>query len=258
MPGQGRRVVLDHLHVHQLRPDPVGLGDPVAGADQRVGGRVPDLPVAARREDHRLGAEVVHRAVRDVAADRPDAVAVVVQCEARREVLLVALDVLRELHELLVEDVHDRLAGDVSDVVGAGGRGAAEGPGAELALLVAVEGDAEVLQVEQLLRRRPAHDLDGVLVGQVVGALDRVEGMRLPAVVLLERRVDAPLRGVGVRADGVDLADDAHRNALFGRGERGPLSREARPDHQDVMVRHGIDPIKEGFWGAVRSARSAR
>ena len=32
---QRRRVVLDHLHVHQRRADAVGLRDAVAGADQR-------------------------------------------------------------------------------------------------------------------------------------------------------------------------------------------------------------------------------
>ena len=167
--------------------------------------------------------------------------------ETGGEPLLVAGDLLRVLHELLVEGVHDRLAGDVGDVVGARRRGPTEGPGAELALLVAVEGDAEVLEVEQLLRSRLAHDLDGVLVGQVVRALDGVEGVRLPAVVLLQRRVDPALRGVRVRADWVDLADDPHRDALLGSGKRGPLSREARPDHQDVMVRHGTDPIKRAL-----------
>jgi hypothetical protein len=199
---------------------------------------VPDLAVPAGGEDHGLGAEVVHRPVLDVPADRSHAVALVVESEAGREVLLVAGDVLGVLHELLVEDVHDRLAGDVGDVVGAGRGGPAEGPRSELALLVAVEGHSEVLEVEQLLRRRFAHDLDGVLVRQVVRALDGVEGVRLPAVVLLKRGVDATLRGIGVGADGVDLADDPDRDALFGRGERGPLSRETRPDHQDVMVRH--------------------
>ncbi len=241
--GQRRRVVLDHLHVHQRRPDAVGLCDPVAGADQRVGGRLPDLPVATRGEDHGLGAEVGHRSVPDVSADRADAVAVVIHREAGREVLLVAGDVLGVLHELLVEDVHDRLARDVRDVVGACGRGASEGAGAELALLVAVEGDAEVLEVKELLRRGPAHDLDRVLVGEVVRPLDGVEGVRLPAVVLLERGVDAALSSVGVRADGVDLADDAHGDALLRSGKRGPLSCEARPDHQYVVVWHETDPI---------------
>ena len=235
---QGRRVVLDHLHVHQLRPDAVGLGDSVTGADQGVRRRMPDLAVAPGRQDHRLRPEVLHRAVADVPADRADAVAVVVEGEAGREPLLVAGDVLGELHELLVEDMHDRLARDVRDVVGARGRGPAEGAGAELALLVAMEGHPKVLEVEQLVRRRLAHDLDRVLVGQVVRALDGVEGVRLPAVVLLQRRVDPALGGVRMRADRVDLAHDPHRNALLGSRERGPLSREASPDNQDVMVRH--------------------
>src|SRR5580704_5942920 len=42
-----RRVVLDHLHVHQLGPDSVRLGDPVPGDDQAVGGRLVDLARAA-------------------------------------------------------------------------------------------------------------------------------------------------------------------------------------------------------------------
>ena len=240
---QRRRVVLDHLHVHQLRPDAVGLGDPVAGADQGVGGRLPDLAVAAAGEDHGLGAEQLHRAVADVAADGADAVALVIDGQRGREVLLVAGDVVGVLHQLLVEDVHDRLAGDVGDVVGAGGRGAAEGARAELALLVAVEGDPEVLEVQQLLRRLLAHDLDRVLVGQVVRALDGVEGVGLPAVVLLQGGVDPALGCVGVGADRVDLAHDPDRDACLGRGEGGALTREPRPDHQYVVVRHRPDPI---------------
>ena len=69
-----------------------------------------------------------------------------VEHEAGREPLLVAVDLV-VLHQLLVEHVQDRLAGDVGDVVGAGRRGAAEGARAEQALLVAVEGDAHVLEV---------------------------------------------------------------------------------------------------------------
>src|SRR6185295_9204146 len=141
---QRRRVVLDHLHVHQLRPGPVGHRDPVAGADQSVGGRLPDLAVAAAGEDHRLRFEQLHRAVGDVAGDDAAALAVLVERQRGAEPLLIAGYLLGVLHQLLVEHVHDRLAGDVGDVVSAGGRGAAEGAGAELAFLVAVEGDAEV------------------------------------------------------------------------------------------------------------------
>ena len=77
---------------------------------------------------------------------------VVVLQQRGDEPLLVAVDLLVELHQLLVEHVQQRLAGDVGDVVGAGGGGAAEGAGAELALVVAVERDAPVLELEHLVR----------------------------------------------------------------------------------------------------------
>ena len=188
--------------------------------------------------------EQLHRAVGDVAGDDAAALAVLVQRQGGAEPLLVAGDRVGVLHQLLVEHVHDRLAGDVGDVVGAGGRGAAEGAGAELALLVAVEGDAEVLEVEDLLRRLAAHDLDRVLVAEVVGALDRVEGVRLPGVAGVERGVDPALSGVGVRADRVDLADDPDRHAFLGGGEGGPLSGEAGADHEYVMGGHAIHSVR--------------
>ena len=143
------------------------------------------------------------------------------------------------LHQLLVEHVQDRLAGDVGDVVGAGGRGAAERAGAEQPLLVAVEGDAHVLEVEQLLGRLPAHDLDRVLVAEVVGPLDRVEGVRLPGVLGVEGRVDPALGRVGVGADRVDLGDDAHGCPRLGRAQGGALAGEAGAYDEDIMLGHG-------------------
>ena len=168
---------------------------------------------------------------------------VLVDRQRGAEPFLVAGDRVGVLHQLLVEDVHDRLAGDVGDVVGAGGRGAAEGPGAQLPLGVAVEGHPEVLEVEDLLRCLAAHDLDRVLVGEVVGALDRVEGVGLPGVLGVERRVDPALRGVGVRAHRMDLADDPDRDAVLGGGEGRALSGEAGSDDQDVVGGHESDPI---------------
>ena len=236
-PGQRGRVVLDHLHVHQRGADAVGHGDPVPGADQRIRGRVVDLAVAAGGQDHGLGREQLHRAVADVARDGAGDAAVLVLHQRGGEPLLVA-EHLVVLHQLLVEHVQDRLAGDVGHVVGAGGAGAAEGALAEPALLVAVEGHAEVLELEQLGGRLAAHDLDGVLVAEVVGALDRVEGVRLPGVLRVERGVDAALGGVRVRAHGVDLGDDAHRRAPFGGGEGGALAGEAGSYDEDVVLGH--------------------
>jgi hypothetical protein len=89
--------------------------------------------------------------VRMSRATQPDAVAVLVADEGGGEPLLVAVDGLGVLHELLVEHVQDRLAGDVGHVVRAGLRGAAEGARAQHADVVAVEGDADVLEVEDLV-----------------------------------------------------------------------------------------------------------
>src|SRR5690349_11742635 len=92
--------------------------------------------------------------------------------------------------------------------------------------------------MEDLLRRLAAHDLDRVLVAEVVGALDRVEGVRLPRVAWVERRVDPALGSVGMRANRVDLADDPDRDALLRGGECGALAGEAGADHQYVMGWH--------------------
>ena len=143
------------------------------------------------------------------------------------------------LHQLLVEHVQQRLAGDVGDVVGAGRGGAAEGARAEQALLVAVEGDALVLEPEHLVRRLAAHDLDRVLVAEVVRALDGVERVRLPRVVRVQRGVDAAGGRVGVRSDGVDLAHDRHGRPGAGGRERGALAGEAGADDQHVVGGHG-------------------
>ena len=259
-------MVLDHLHVHQRTPDPVGHRDPVARADERVRRRVVDLAVPAAREDHRLRGEQLHRAVADVARDAAGDVALVVAHERGREPLLVAVDLV-VLHQLLVEHVQDRLAGDVGDVVGARGGGAAEGARAELALVVAVEGDAEVLEVEDLLRRLAAHDLDRVLVAEVVRALDGVERVRLPRVLRVERGVDAALGRVRVRADGVDLGHDPDGRALLGSGQRCALSCESGSDYEDVVLghlrrRHPIrirapTPVATRPWPRARAAPAA-
>ena len=175
----------------------------------------------------------------DVARDRAAALARVVLHERGDEPLLVAVDLLVVLHQLLVEHVQQRLAGDVGHVVGARRRGAAEGAGAELALGVAVEGDARVLEPQDLARGLPAHDLDRVLVAEVVGALDRVERVRLPGVVGVQRGVDAARGRVGVGADRVDLAHDGDGRAGARRGDRGALAGQAGADDEDVVCGHG-------------------
>src|SRR5690606_10744877 len=109
---------------------------------------------------------------------------------------------------LVVERVQDGVAGAVGGVAGAAYGGFAEvarvppeASLADLALLVAAERHAVVLQLDDGARRVFAHDLDGVLVAQVIAALGGVEGVPEPVVLFLvpQRRPDAALRRARVR-----------------------------------------------------------
>jgi hypothetical protein len=222
--GERRRVVLDHLHVHQRRAGVERLRDAVTRADQRVRRRLEALAGAAGGEDDVLCGEGLGAPAADLARDDPDAAALLVEHDRGDEPLLVAVDHLVVLHQLLVEHVQHRLAGDVGDVGGALHRGAAESTQVDLALLVAVEREADVLEVHDLARRLAAHDLDRVLVAQEVRALDRVVGVRAPVVGRVDRGVDAAGGRDRVRAHRVDLAHDRDRGAGLGGGEGGALA----------------------------------
>ena len=114
---------------------------------------------------------------------------------------------------------------------------AAEAALGDLAVRRAVEGQAHVLQVVDRLDGLAAHDLDGVLVGQVVAALDGVEHVPLPVVLLevAERRADAALGGAGVRAGRVELAEDGDVG-LAGHLHGGHQARAAGPDDHGVKL----------------------
>ena len=198
---------LHHLHVLQRHPDPERHRHPVARAGVRVRRALVEPAGAAGREDHRLRADRLEAAVQDVPAD--DALAaVVLDDELPGEVLLVDAQVA--LHHLLVEDVDEDVAGDVGRVGGARRAGGAEGPLRDPPVLGAREDRAPVLELVDVAGRLLAEDLDRVLVAQVVGALDRVEGVLLGVVLggVPERRVDPALGRAGVAADRMDLRDE--------------------------------------------------
>ncbi len=72
-----------------------------------------------------------------------------------------------------------------------------------------------MLQLQHPLRCFAGQDLGAGLIGQVVGALDGVEGMVFPGVVLAlrmvaQRGVDPALGCPGVGADRVHLGEHGH------------------------------------------------
>ena len=148
-------------------------------------------PKPAGGEDDGLGADGVNLP-RPYFQGHDAAYLAVLDDEGGNEPLFVAADA--GLDELLEHHVEQGLPGEVANEEGARAALAAEGPGAQVALVVAVEGDAEVLHVNQGPARRPAHDLDGILITEEVAALDRVVGVVFPIVATVGQGcVDAAL-----------------------------------------------------------------
>ena len=176
----------------------------------------------------------VHAAADDVPGQHADAAAAVDR-EVDREELLVDRHLV--LEQLLVEHVDQDVAGDVGRVDRARRAGGAERALRDAAVGEAREHGAHVLELVDVARSLRAHDLDRVLVAQVVGALDRVERVDLGAVLggVAERRVDAALGRAGVGARRVQLRDDRDVGAGALGFDCGAHAGKARTDHHDVV-----------------------
>lgn len=252
--GEAGRVELEELHVLQGQAAAVGQGHAVTGEGVGVGGGLEDLAGAAGREDDRLGLEDVDLAGGEVVGDDSGGVdlgavldvlggEVVVGEEVEDVELVEELDVL--LDAVLVERLQDHVAGAVRGVAGAahGGLAVVAGVAAEPALVDAtlgraVERQAHALEVEDRVDGLLRHDLGGVLVDQVVAALDRVEGVPLPVVLLdvRQRGAHAALRGAGVGARGVQLGDDRGAGLLRGLERRAHAGAACADDDDVVLV----------------------
>jgi len=126
---------------------------------------------------------------------------------------------------LLIERVQDGVAGAVRR--GAGARGLiaaevlalpAEGALVDGAVVEPAERHARVLQLIDGRDGLAAHVLDGVLVAQVVRALDGVEHVPVPVVRehVGQRGIDAALRGHRVRAGREHLGHHGHAQVRAG------------------------------------------
>ncbi len=135
---------------------------------------------------------------------------------------------------------------------------APNGPLVELALGVPREDAAPSLELVDVARRLAREDLDRVLVAEVVGALDGVEGVRLGVVVGLvaERGVDASLGRARVAAGRVQLRDDRNPGAGIVRLDGSAHARAARADHEHVEGSvHRLEPIGCALPGPAQGAR---
>jgi hypothetical protein len=166
--------------------------------------------------------------------------------------------------------VDEHVTGDVGGVGRARLAGCAERALRDAAVLGAREDRPPVLELVDVVRRLGAEDLDRVLVTQVVGALDGVEGVLLGIVLrgIPKRGIDPALGRAGVASHRVDLRDERHIGArimrLDGRAHPGATG----PDHEHVVLRfhrggryrkrtlsHARNVCGDGSPGAARSGR---
>ena len=219
------RVELDELHVLQRQAGTQGHAAAVAGAGVRRGAGEIRAAVAARREDHEVGAKAMQRALGEVERHHSAAL-VTFHDEVDGEVFDEELGFV--LQGLLVERVQHRVAGTIGGGAGAlrdalavlGGH-AAEGPLVDAAVGRARERHAVVLEFDDGRRGFLAEELDGVLVTEPVRPLDGVVEVVAPIVLahVAECGRDTALRSDRVAAGREDFRDTGGGEAGLGEAQ---------------------------------------
>ena len=234
--GQASGMELDHLHV--LQPDARSICErhTVARADVAIGGECVDASKAACGEDHGLGGDRLEPTAAHV--DRHHAyTARILNQELGSEGLVVPVDLL-ELQGGLEHGVKHVEPGLVGGEAGAPRGHAAKRPHGDLAVGVTAPWAAPVLHLDYLDGRLAHEGLDHVLVGEIVGAFDGVEGMGLVAVLGAEHGRGSAFGRYGVTAHRVDLRDHPYSQSRVGvdHGYRRPDAGQPAADHQDVVA----------------------
>ena len=214
-PRQAGRVELVELHVLQGKSLTEDDAQAVTGQRVCVGGGLVHPARPAGGQHDRLGPEHVDVAGRQFVGHHPGGhrpAGGLGEHQVQRVELVEELDVV--LDTVLVQRLQNHVAGAVGGVTGPANRGLAviTGVAAEAALVDPslrgpVERHAHLLEVQDGVDGLLAHDLDRVLVGEVVAALDGVEGVPLPVVLfdVGQRRAHAALRSTGVAPGRVQL-----------------------------------------------------
>jgi len=190
-------------------------------------------------QDDRLGGEGLQAARCHLQGDHP-AADTVLHDQPGNKPLVVALDA--ELEELLKDHMEEDLARYVGDEAGPGEACAAEGALGYPAVLTPAEGGAHMLQLDDVLGRLLAEDLDGVLVAQVVAPLNGIEGVLLPRVVLPQGGVYPPLGCGRVAPDRIDLGDEGDIHALPLGLKGGPHPRQPATYYKELVCYQGFTP----------------
>ena len=203
---------LPKLHVFERYTSASSHPHSVARIDEGVGGCRPYSPGATGGEDGGLGLQCQKLSGFHLERNDPDAFALIVHEKVERHPFNEELGSSANIS--LVKGVKQRVSRSIGCCAGAldwlfseiGGV-AAKGSLVNGAVWVPVERHPKMLELVDHMRCLFAHELDGVLVPEIVRPLDGVEHVPVPVVLahVSERSTNATLRGNRVRARGEDL-----------------------------------------------------
>ena len=244
---------LPKFHIFQRNAGTGADAQAVTSVHEGVGGRGIDTAGAAGGEQDGFGVEDIHVAAFHFHGGDAHGIAFFVADEVERGPFHEELGV--GAHVLLVERVQHGMAGAVGHGAGAfygafaefGGM-AAEGALVDFAAFHAVERHAHVFQFNHGFGRAAAHEFDGVLVAEPVGAFYGVVHVPIPAVFLhiAQRGGNAALRGHGVGAGGKYFGEHGGVEAGFGKLQRRTQAGTAAANDNGIefsdRISHLVQP----------------
>ena len=234
---------LPHFHVLHWHAHSQRHADPVAGIDVRIGGVRINAARTAGGKHGRPRLDEYDLSSFDADGDRADDDTVLVLDQVDGEPL-------RQEHRSgadvpLVQRVQQGVSGPVRRRAGAGCLAApaevfrlsAERSLVDAAVLVARERQAHVFEFVDRLRTRGAHELDGVLVADVIRSLDRVVHVPAPVVVGIfaaDGAGDAALGGNRVRPRREHLGQHGGVESRLCQLQPGPHAGAAAADDDAI------------------------
>ena len=252
-PGTGHagRVELPKLHVLEGHASASGHPHAVARVDERIGRCSPD-PARAPSGQHR-GFGLQHHDLSRLHFEghHTDNITIGVANKVERHPFDKKLSARADVS--LIERMQHRVAGAICRGASAlnglltkvGGM-PAKWPLINRAIRIPVEWHSKVLEFVDHLRRHPAHELDRVLVAEIIRPLNGVEHMPVPVVLahIAQRSPNPPLRRDGMRAGWKDFGQDRDVETGFGQLQRATHPGPAGPNHHDVELAT-LQPIGE-------------
>ena len=232
---------LDELHVFHRDASRVCHADAAAVVDQGVGRVEVNPAVAACCKKGRLRHDGDNFTFDLVDKDHAVAGAFLLR-QPDGYVFVIDLDATR--YRPLVKRVEEHVACQVCREAGPREACAAERALGYRAVREAAEGAAPMLHLIDDVDRFFAHDLDRVLVCEVIAPLYRVEGVLFPRVVfavriVCEGCVDAPLGRYGMGPYGVYFGYEGYV-VLVAKADCCAQSGQATPDDNDIMLDHAM------------------